>query len=111
MQSRYPWLWDTDLDNEGFDALLHGQTRDQAHDELWAMTRLVEYAPFSELKRLLPRERFLEQWPRIAPRVRSAARRKGMDFFHQWLCERQASNGYSGASRPPPMISGRDSRR
>ena len=93
MQPRYSWLWDTDLDNEAFDALLRGQRTDSAHDDLWAMIRLIEYAPFNDLKRLLPREKFLQRWPEIAPRVRSEMRRRGMDFFHQWLREHQTANG------------------
>jgi len=92
MQPRYPWLWDTDLDNEAFDALLRGSRRDEARDERWAMLRLVEYAPFAEIKRLLPRETFLKRWPELSPRVRSAARRQGMNFFHEWLTEHQPAH-------------------
>ena len=93
MQSRYSWLWDTELDNAGFEAALRGQVREAGHDERWALTRLVEYAPFAELKRLLPRDRFLERWPEIAPRVRSETRREGMEFFYQWLRQQQVSHG------------------
>ncbi|MDW8308979.1 MAG: hypothetical protein RMK20_06365 [Verrucomicrobiales bacterium] len=87
MERRYPWLWDTDLDNEMFEAILRGEHQDAQHDALWAMCRLIEYAPFGEIKRLLPRELFLREWPRLAPRIRSEARRRGMDFFYRWLQE------------------------
>ncbi len=90
MQPRYPWLWDSDLDNAGFEAALHGRGE---RDERWAMARLIEYAPFSEIKRLLPRDRFLQDWPAIAPRVRSKTRRAGMEFFHRWLQEKGAHRG------------------
>jgi len=90
MQSRYPWLWDSDLDNSGFEAALQGRGE---RDGRWAMARLIEYAPFTEIKRLLPRERFLQDWPEIAPRVRSHTRRAGMDFFYRWLQEKGAPRG------------------
>ena len=93
MQARYPWLWDTDLDNEGFDALLSGRQGADGRDERWAMVRLIEYAPFNEIKRLLPREAFLKRWDELSPRVRSETRRKGMSFFQQWLREHPPSNG------------------
>lgn len=90
MQSRYPWLWDCDLDNAGFETALQGRGE---RDAEWAMARLIEYAPFSEIKRLLPRDRFLQRWPEIAPRIRSNTRRAGMEFFHHWLQSRQAHHG------------------
>jgi hypothetical protein len=93
MPPRYPWLWDTDLDNEGFETLLRGQRTDGTHDDRWAIVRLIEYAPFKELKRLLPRKRFLECWPEIASRVRSETRRRGMEFFHHWLHQRPSAHG------------------
>ena len=93
MQSRYPWLWDTDLDNEGFDALLDGRRAVEGRDDGWAMVRLIEYAPFNEIKRLLPREAFLRRWPELSPRVRSETRRKGMDYFHRWLNEHPPAHG------------------
>jgi hypothetical protein len=90
MQPRYPWLWDSDLDNAGFEAALQGRGE---RDERWAMARLIEYAPFTEIKRLLPRDRFLQDWPEIAPRVRSQTRRAGMEFFHRWLQGKGAHRG------------------
>jgi hypothetical protein len=93
VQARYPWLWDTNLDNDGFEALLRGRAQNGAHDDRWAMVRLIEYAPFSEIKRLLPRESFLSTWPELSSRVRSSSRREGMDFFYQWLKDHLPVNG------------------
>jgi hypothetical protein len=87
MQPRYPWLWDSDLDNAGFEAALQGRGE---RDERWAMARLIEYAPFTEIKRLLPRDLFLQDWPEIALRVRSKIRRAGMEFYYLWLQEKGA---------------------
>jgi hypothetical protein len=93
MPARYPWLWDTVLENDEFDAVLNDQRRDGSHDVRWAMVRLVDYAPWAEIKRLLPREIFLKLWPEVAPRVRSETRRKGMTFYHEWLQKRRSVNG------------------
>jgi hypothetical protein len=90
MQPRYSWLWDCDLDNAGFEAALRGEG---GRDAGWALARLIEYAPFTEIKRLLPRDRFLQRWPEISPHIRSQTRRAGMDFFHRWLQEQQAHRG------------------
>lgn len=81
------------MDNEAFEAALEGRLSDPHYDALWAMRRLIEYAPFDEIKRLLPRETFLREWPRLAPRVRSETRRRGMDFFYRWLREQTAERG------------------
>lgn len=88
--ARYPWLWDTDLDNEAFEAILHGRRAAPPYGISWALLRLVEYAPYSEIKRLLPREQFLALWPSLAARVRSQTRRRGMDFWHQWMRQHEA---------------------
>ena len=85
MKPRFPWLWDTDMDSAAFEAILNGEADEPPHDLRWALLRLIEYAPYSEIRRLLPRDRFLKEWPALAPRVRSRARRDGMEFLHRWL--------------------------
>lgn len=84
MNDRYAWLWDVDLDSESFDALLAGGPGSPPHDRRWALLRLVEYAPYAEIRRLLPLDFFLEAWPTLAPRVRSRTRRQGMEFYYSW---------------------------
>jgi hypothetical protein len=93
MNARFPWLWDTDMDNAAFEGLLRGETSEPYHDFRWALLRLIEYAPYREIRRLLPRERFLEEWPQLAPRVRSRTRREGMEFMHQWFRQHQMTHG------------------
>lgn len=88
--TRYPWLWDTDMDNGVFEDILCGRKDTPPYDFRWALLRLVEYAPYAEIKRLLPRDRFLAAWPDLAPRVRSQTRRRGMDFWQQWLRQQEA---------------------
>lgn len=93
MEWGHPWLWDADLDHEAFDPTLRGERHDPQRDALWAMRRLIEYAPFSEIKRLLPRELFLREWLRLSARARSDMRRRGMDFFYRWLREQTLPRG------------------
>ena len=82
---RYPWLWDVDMDNAAFDAVLRGQTTVSGLGADWAMLRLIEYAPYGEIRRLLPRDAFLRRWPALMPKVRSVSRRDGMDFLARWM--------------------------
>jgi hypothetical protein len=82
VKHRYAWLWDVDLDDAEFDAVLSGSGEVPLEQRRWAVLRLIEYAPYSEIRRLLPRDFFIEQWPALAPRVRSRTRREGMAFLH-----------------------------
>jgi hypothetical protein len=84
MSERYPWLWDVDLDCAAFEALLAGGPGSPPHDRGWALLRLLEYAPYAEIRRLLPLNYFLEAWPALSSRMRSETRRRGMEFSYQW---------------------------
>jgi len=48
-----------EMDNGTFDALFAGQTALPPFDTRWAILRLIEYAPYAEIKRLLPVDSFL----------------------------------------------------
>jgi len=49
--------------------------------------RLLEYAPYSEIVRLLSFAALIEGWPRWRPRIRSQSRKRGFDFLVEWLPE------------------------
>ncbi len=85
MEARFPWLWDAEMDSAEFEAILSGAAGKPPHDSRWALLRLIEYAPYADIRRLLPRDRFLKEWPELAARVRSRARREGMDFLYHWF--------------------------
>lgn len=80
------------MDNGTFEAVLAGRQVMPAFDMRWALLRLIEYAPYAEIKRLLPVAGFLTLWPSVLGHVRSNMRRDGMDFMYRWLLERQASH-------------------
>lgn len=81
---RYPWLWDVDMDNATFEAILNEKTVVGALDVDWAMLRLIEYAPFRDIKRLLPFDGLSRKWPSLRPKVRSDSRREGMEYWVAW---------------------------
>lgn len=89
----YPWLWDVDMDAATFRRLLRGEGEAPGRDWRWAMLRLVEYAPYRDVCRLLPREWFLAHWPEVAARVRAKSIREGMDYLHARLEERREKAG------------------
>jgi hypothetical protein len=89
MQRRYPWLWDVDLDASAFDPMLSGSGEVSLKERQGAMVRLIEYAPWAEIRRLLPRAFLLEHWPALASRVRSRTRREGMAFAYKWYQQQQ----------------------
>ena len=88
MPDRYPWLWDVEMDSASFDALLAGMIDPGPRERTWALLRLIEYAPYSEIRRLLPLDYFLKMWPEISGRVRSLSRRDGMDFYYSRRLQR-----------------------
>jgi hypothetical protein len=90
MEPHFPWLWDTEMDNATFESVLRGGEATPPHDGQWAMVRLIEYAPYADIQRLLPRTRFLQEWPSLSARVRSRTRREGMDFLYHWWHEKSA---------------------
>jgi hypothetical protein len=85
---KYAWLWDVNLDGEGFERILAGSEGVSIKQRQWAVVRLIEYAPWPEIQRLLPLDFFLEQWPELAARVRSRTPLDGMTFFHH-RCRQQ----------------------
>jgi hypothetical protein len=88
---KYTWLWDTDMGNDRFDEYL--TQADMSSDEAqWAMLRLIDYAPYRRLKRMLPRKRFIEMWPHISRRIRPQSLREGMDFYYSWFVQKGGVN-------------------
>ena len=89
----YPWLWDVDLDNATFEAILRGRLSVSGLDAEWAMLRLIEYAPYREVRRLLPWDDFLRRWPVLMAQVRSESRGAGMDFVASWIRQGRLAHG------------------
>lgn len=85
---RLPYLWDYDLDQSQFQEILNGRITNGRLNQDWATRRLLEYAPYDEIVRLLGYKRLVENWPRWRGQIRSQSRRRGFDFLVKWLPEK-----------------------
>lgn len=84
---RLPYVWDYDIDADQFRAILAGQMTLGRLNREWAAVRLLEYAPYPEIVRLLGYRALLDGWPRWRKRIRSSSRKRGLDFLASWLPE------------------------
>ncbi|NUQ38021.1 MAG: hypothetical protein HUU23_09535 [Caldilineales bacterium] len=84
-RKRLPYVWDYDIDEAMFDAMLAGELTWGRLDRDWAAVRLLEYAPYPEIVQKLGFEALVEGWPRWRGRVRSNSVKRGLDFLTNWL--------------------------
>ena len=82
---RLPYVWDYDLDEGRFRAILAGRETLGDLDRDWAAVRLLDYAPYTEIRRLLSFRELIAGWPSWRARIRSESRRRGFDFLVEWL--------------------------
>jgi hypothetical protein len=73
------------MDETAFREILSGRRRFGPLDRDWAAVRLLEYAPYPEIVRLLGFRDLIEGWPGWRERIRSESRRRGLDFLSEWL--------------------------
>jgi hypothetical protein len=85
---RLPYLWDYDLDETQFREILAGRRVLGRLDRDWAARRLLEYAPYEEIVRLLGFPDLIANWPRWRVHIRSKSRKRGFDFLVKWLPEK-----------------------
>jgi hypothetical protein len=83
-----PYVWDYDIDEQQFRDLLDGHLVLGRLNQDWAARRLLEYAPFAEIVRLLGFPRLIQNWPRWRNSIRPVSRRRGFDFLVKWLPEK-----------------------
>jgi hypothetical protein len=83
-----PYVWDYDIDEAEFQEMLDGVLKIGRLDRDWAAVRLLEYAPYEEIVRLLGFRSLVDGWPQWRWRVRSESRRRGFDFLVDWLSKR-----------------------
>jgi hypothetical protein len=84
---RFPFVWDYDLDEDQFRGLLSGALTVGRLDRKWAAVRLLEYAPYPEVVRLMGFRDLVKGWPEWRDHIRSASRKRGFDFLVAWLPE------------------------
>ena len=85
---RPPYLWDYDLDPTEFQEILEGRRTQGRLNQDWAARRLLEYASYEEIVRLIGFKRLVDNWPRWRGKIRSKSRVRGFDFLVKWLPEK-----------------------
>lgn len=83
--ARLPFVWDYDLDEAEFRRLLAGEITLGRLDRTWAAVRLIEYAPYRDIVRLMGFHELVKGWPEWRAHIRSEERRRGLDFLVDWL--------------------------
>lgn len=79
------YLWDYDIDESTFQALLAGEEKLGRLDQDWAALRLIEYGTYAEIVHLIGFLALVRGWPRWRDRVRVKSRQRGLDFLVEWL--------------------------
>lgn len=79
------YLWDYAIDESTFREILSGEKILGRLDRKWALLRLLEYAPYAEIRRRMSFQELVQEWPQLRRRIRSEGRRRGLDFLVQWL--------------------------
>ena len=84
---RPSYIWDYDISEQEFKEILAGERVIGRLNRDWAAVRLLEYAPYEEIVRLLGFASLVRDWPRWRSRIRSQSRKRGFDFLVAWLPE------------------------
>jgi hypothetical protein len=82
---RLDFVWDYDVSEQEFRALLAGGPPIGRLDGDWAAVRLLEYAPYDRIRTFLGIGDLVRGWPRWRQRIRSVSRRRGLDFLVRWV--------------------------
>ena len=85
--TRLPFVWDYDLDEGQFRRLLSGDLTLGPLDQTWAAIRLLEYAPYRDIVRLMGFRDLVRGWPKWRDHISSESRKRGFDFLVAWLPE------------------------
>lgn len=82
---RAKYVWDYNISQEEFDEILAGRLRRGSLDRDWAAVRVIEWAPYDEMIKLIGFPQLVKQWSRWRPRIRSEQQRRAIDFLVEWL--------------------------
>jgi hypothetical protein len=88
MSPRAAYLWDLDLDETQFRKILEGRMVMGSLDQAWAAARIIEYASYEEIVRVIGYGRLMSHWDEWRKLVRSESRKRGLDFLIHWIKER-----------------------
>jgi len=80
-----PYVWDYDINETQFREILAGRLTIGRLNRDWAAIRLLEYAPYGDIVRLLGFRELVQDWPKWRRHIRSQSRKRGFDFLVEWL--------------------------
>jgi hypothetical protein len=84
-ENRLPYVWDYEISEQEFQAMLAGKLKKGRLGQDWAAVRLLEYAPYEEIVQRLGFVGLVQGWPRWRDKIRADNRRRGFDFLVEWL--------------------------
>ena len=84
-QGRAKYVWDYDLTQEQFDRMLVGEYEDGHLNQDWAAVRLIEWAKYEDMIRLIGFPMLVKNWSRWRSRIRSQQQRESFDFLVGWV--------------------------
>lgn len=84
-RNRARYVWDYDITQEQFDAMLTGQFEDGHLNRDWAAVRVIEWAKYEDMIRILGYFELVNNWSRWRQRIRSEEQRRSLDFVVSWL--------------------------
>ncbi|HRJ41421.1 MAG: hypothetical protein KJZ86_21580 [Caldilineaceae bacterium] len=79
------YVWDYDIDEETFQAMLDGKVTRGRLGRDWAAIRLLNYASYPEIVRRIGLPVLVQDWSRWRNKLRMVERRRGIDFVVEWL--------------------------
>lgn len=85
MKNRLTFIWDYDIGEAELSDILAGRLTLGRLDKEWAVTRIMEYASYKEIIRLIGYDGIVEWWPRVRDKIRSHGRKRGFDFLADFL--------------------------
>ncbi|MEZ4870205.1 MAG: hypothetical protein R3C14_53240 [Caldilineaceae bacterium] len=83
--NRAQYVWDYNITQEQFDEMLAGRFEDGHLNRDWAAIRVIEWAKYEDMVRILGFPTLVKNWSRWRMRIRSEEQRRSLDFLVDWL--------------------------
>ncbi len=78
-------VWDYDISESTYLNILHGKETMGHLNRDWAAVRMLEYATYREIVLHIGFLDLIQNWHRWRSNVRSASRKRGLDWLVEWL--------------------------
>lgn len=85
MPNKIAYFWDYDISEGQLKDILAGKLEIGRINKQWANIRLLEYAPYKDIIKLIGYRELVRIWPELREHIRSKSRKRGFDFLVEWL--------------------------